>query len=128
MTGQVHHEVALLSVPVRAPGQPAFALEFVIDTGFTGYLTLPVAAVGALGLDFLRRMPANLADDTTINVSVYALLIVWHGQEREVEVLATGRRPLLGTRLLQDARLSADWTRGGLVEVVPLTQESAGNA
>lgn len=63
MTGQVQNDNLILPVPVRVPGQPPLTLEFVIDTGFTGYLTLPEAAVNALGLDFLRRIPANLADD-----------------------------------------------------------------
>lgn len=126
MTGHVHENNAFLTVPVLAPGQPPLSLEFVIDTGFTGFLTLPEAAAVALGLDFLRRMPANLADDSTINLSVYALTIVWNGDVREVEVLATGRRPLLGTLLLRETCLSANWTSGGLVEVVPLSQEDAG--
>lgn len=128
MTGHVHENNALLTVPVLAPGQPPLALEFVIDTGFTGFLTLPEAAAVALGLDFLRRMPANLADDSTINVSVYALSIVWNENVREVEVLATGRRPLLGTLLLQETQLSVQWAPGGPVQVAPLMPKTQANA
>lgn len=118
--GQVSGHMALLSVRVLPPGQPALEIEFVIDSGFIGYLTLPPAAVAALRLPFLRRMPANLADDSTINLSVYALTIVWCDEEREVEVLATGRRPLLGTLLLDGTDQHTQWTDGGLVRVVPL--------
>lgn len=128
MTAQVQNDNLLLPVPVRVPGQPPLSLEFVIDTGFTGFLTLPEAAVNARGLDFLRRMPANLADDSTINLSVYALTIVWNGDVREVEVLATGRRPLLGTLLLQETQFSVHWTPDGPVEVVPLMPKTQSNA
>ncbi len=33
---------AIAPVIFRLPGQPDFFLDFVIDTGFNGYLTLPV--------------------------------------------------------------------------------------
>lgn len=33
---------ALLPVTFRIDGQPGLAIEFVVDTGFTGFLTLPV--------------------------------------------------------------------------------------
>ncbi len=65
-------------------------------------------------------MPANLADDSTINLSVYAPSIFWDQREREVEVLATGRRPLLGTLLLAGMDQRAQWADGGLVRVEPL--------
>jgi len=41
--------------------------------------------------------------------------IIWHGVEREVIVLAMGRRPLMGTALIEDYHLSVDFCEGGSV-------------
>lgn len=73
-----------------------------------------------LHLPFLRRIPANLADDSTIRVTVHATTILWDGGEREVEVLATGARPLLGTLLLDGFGLNVQFAEGGLVSIEPL--------
>ena len=81
--------------------------------------------MAALRLPFLRRMPANLADDGTINLSVYALTILWCDEDREVEVLATGRRPLLGTLLLDGTDQHTQWTDGGLVRIAHCERASS---
>lgn len=51
---------------------------------------------------------------------VYGATILWHGEEREVRVLATGKRPLLGTALLEGSELVAQFAETGLVTVEPL--------
>jgi clan AA aspartic protease len=117
MNGPVFEHHALLNIPFRLPHQPDIEIEFAIDTGFIGYLTLPLAAIQALHLPFIRRMPANLADDSTIMGSVHAAHILWRGEEREIEVLATGKRPLLGTLLLHDHQLNVQFADGGLVTI-----------
>lgn len=52
MTGSVVDLHAVLPVTLRLPGRGDLAIDFVIDTGFTGFLTLPVAAIETLGLPF----------------------------------------------------------------------------
>jgi clan AA aspartic protease len=99
IAGQVDGREPRVTVTLLNGGQ-ALAIEFVVDTGFNGYLTLPPAAVTALGLPFLYHIFANFADDRSEQVAVHEARIRWHEAEREVEVLATGRRPLLGTLLL----------------------------
>jgi clan AA aspartic protease len=101
-------------------GRPDLSIEFVVDTGFAGYLTLPTPAVSALNLPLLRAIPANMADDRNVMVFVHAATIVWNGGERDVEVLAVGRRPLLGTSLLDGHDLGIQFTDGGLVSIDPL--------
>lgn len=66
---------------------------------------------------FIRRMPVNLADDTTIFLSVHVATILWNGKERDIEVLATGRRPLLGTLLLEGHELNALFVDNGSVTI-----------
>ena len=120
MNGRVTANHALLTIVLRFPQRPDLALEFVVDTGFVGYLTLPPNAIATLRLPFLRRIAANLADDSTIHVSVHAVTIVWDGGEREIELLATGSRPLLGTLLLDGHELTVRFIEGGMVSVESL--------
>jgi len=100
--------------------QPDVQIVFVVDTGFAGFLTLPPPAVAALGLPFLHDLAANLADDTSIRVDVHSAMILWDGEEREVPVLALGRRPLLGTSLLDGNEAIIQFADGGMLTVEPL--------
>jgi clan AA aspartic protease len=120
INGHVVARRALVIVPLRIPNQPEVEVACVIDTGFSGFLTLPPAIVATLNLPFLRRISANLADGSRIFLSVYIATIVWDGTPRDVEVLATGRQPLLGTLLLDGYQLTADFEDGGTVTSDPL--------
>ncbi|WP_292825949.1 hypothetical protein [Nostoc sp. JL33] len=48
---------------------------------------------------------------------VHQANIIWNGEEREVNVLATGKRPLLGTGLLDEHELVIQFIEGGLVTI-----------
>jgi clan AA aspartic protease len=90
-------------------------IKCVVDTGFEGFLTLPPAAVAQLQLPYLTNLNANLADNSSIQTDVYLATVLWHGMERNVSVLAMGRRPLIGTGLLRDYHLGIDFRDGGTV-------------
>lgn len=49
--------------------------------------------------------------------NVYLATILWNGVEKDVAVLGMGRRPLIGTALLEDYHLSIDFCDGGKVIV-----------
>jgi clan AA aspartic protease len=115
----VGHE-AQVGVTVRRADQPDIEITFVVDTGFEGALSLPPAAITALGLPYFTQLNANLADDSRVRTDVFATTIVWNGAEVDVAVLAIGRRPLLGTVLLLDKRLCVDFEGGGLVSIEDL--------
>jgi len=120
MTGSVQDFHALVSITIRRPLQPDIAIEFVVDTGFAGFLTLPFAAVQALGLPYKYDTPANLADDSVVQLPVYGANIVWKSTEREVRVLAMGKRPLLGMALLSGNELVVQCRDSGLVTIEDL--------
>lgn len=82
ITGSVSGRQATVSIPFRVPDHPNIEIEFVVNTGFIGFLT-----------------------------------ILWHGQERDVEVLAMGLRPLLGTALLEGNEMNVQFADGGLVTI-----------
>lgn len=122
MQGMTQRRRATLPITFRLPGQPDLALEFVIDTGFTEYLTLPAAAVAAMRLPFVRATDANLADGSTVTMNTHRATILWEGSERQVSVLATGRRPLLGTALLDDHDLYVRFQEGGPLTVTAIDE------
>ena len=47
-------------------------IETIVDTGFTGFFTLAIAAVSALALPFLNYFDARLADGSHVRLEVYA--------------------------------------------------------
>jgi clan AA aspartic protease len=115
--GRTERLHALLPVRFRLENRPDVTIEFIVDTGFTGSLSLPAGAISALGLPYLEEISANLANDADIALDVHAATIHWNETEQDVRVLATGRRPLLGTALLAGHELTARFVNGGAVTV-----------
>ena len=117
MIGRVVALHILLPVPFRLLDQIGVSIEFVVDTGFTGDLTIPLVVVEKLKLEYIESISANLATDDEVELPVYAATIMWEGVDREVRVLATGKRPLLGTALLKGYELLAQFTDNGLATI-----------
>jgi clan AA aspartic protease len=116
MRGTVVGLQARIEVTFRFANRPDLQIEFVLDTGFEGALTLPPPAVAALGLLPYSKLSAKLADGSSVNVDAHTAVIVWDGQEIQVVILAMSGRPLLGTALLSGHNLNVDFVdRGALV-------------
>ena len=120
ISGIVTDRHATVTLTFLLPNGSTLPIEFVIDTGFTGDLCLPQEAVSLLRLPFIYDLPANLADNSEVLLPVHEAVVIWNGEEREVRVLATGRRPLLGTALLEEHELVVQFTEGGLVTIEEL--------
>ncbi len=119
-SGKVSRRQAGLPVTIQLLSQPGIVLEFVVDTGFTGELTLPQAAVAAMQLPFLYDQRSVLADGSTIYIPVHQATVIWDHAKHLVRVLATGRRPLIGTELLDEQELRVRFREGDLVSVEDL--------
>ena len=116
-SGVVRDSQACVNVVFHLPGSPDFAIECVVDTGFAGALTLPPEVIQRLQLPFFQEIDANLANDANVKTSVHVATVLWDEQEIEVAVLAMGRRPLLGTALIEGKRLYAEFVEGGVVTI-----------
>jgi clan AA aspartic protease len=117
ISGIVTDRHAIIALTFLLPSGSTFPIEFVVDTGFTDYLCLPPEAVTLLGLPFMYDLPVNLANNSEVLLGVHEAVVFWNGAEREIRVLATGRRPLLGTALLDEHELVIQFTEGGLVTI-----------
>ena len=92
---------AIIRLVVTGPTGQQQDTEAIIDTGFTGFLTLPPARVAALELSWRSRQPGILADGSVDIFDVYVASVMWDGQPRNVEVEAADTEPLVGMSLLE---------------------------
>ncbi|MBC8876979.1 MAG: clan AA aspartic protease [Planctomycetes bacterium] len=106
--------VPLVVVGTRSRRQQ---VEAVIDTGFTGYLTLPPSIIATLQLTWLGREQGILADGSVDNFDVYRGAVIWDGQPRAIEVEAVNAEPLVGMTLLERHSLRIDVVSGGTVSI-----------
>ena len=106
-------------IPIEVAGQDrVFRREEAdIDTGFTGWMTLPESIIRELGLTNYGRRPIVLADNERRRSYLYRVWLVWHGVIRSVQVLQIEGRPLIGMSLLADCRLTVEAWEGGAVVI-----------
>jgi clan AA aspartic protease len=95
-------------------------VDTVIDTGFSGFLTLPFDIISALGLTWEGRDVATLGDGTSCTFEVYIAIVIWDGQYREIYVNESETIPLIGMRLLRGYDLRIQTIEGGMVTIQAL--------
>jgi clan AA aspartic protease len=95
-------------------------VDAIIDTGFTGYLTLPLAAIHSLNLQLYSREEGMLGDGSRCIFDVYVGLVIWDGEYRYIDINAAETDPLVGMSLLYDYRLQIDVVEGGIVTIQAL--------
>ena len=105
-------------LPVELPAEDGMLeIEFVLDTGFEGNLTLPAAIVRELDAPNRGSQFRLLADGSSVECAINYLDIDWNGESRRVEILVLETNPLLGTLLLDGCHLDIEMTEGGEVIV-----------
>lgn len=93
----------------------SLVLSAIVDTGFSGDICIPIDIAVGLGLELVRRTKVELADGSSRSELLFAGLVRFVGEERDVEILVTDRDdPLVGVGLLAGCRLAIDFTRGTL--------------
>ena len=110
---------AVVTLTLRGPAGQAQDIEAVLDTGYSGFLTLPNTVVTELGLPFAYIGRALLANDDEVTFDVYDVSVLWDGRPRHIKADATGSTPLVGMLLLDNHRLVMDVVRGGRVTIRP---------
>lgn len=103
---------AVVTLPLQGPDGRMRDIQAVIDTGYTGTLTLPTAVVADLGLSFSHMGWAFLANDDVVSFDVHDVTVLWDGQPRHIKADATGSTPLVGMSLLDGHDVNI-WVRNG---------------
>jgi clan AA aspartic protease len=121
ITGVVNtNQEAIIQLVVLEPQGHQQEVEAIIDTGFTGFLTLPPALIDSLGLSWLSRQPGILADGSVDIFDVYAATVLWDGHPRVIAVEAADTDPLVGMSLMARHSLRIDILSGGVVTISAL--------
>ena len=106
---------AIVTLSLRGPAGQIQDIEAVVDTGYSGFLTLPTMVVTELGLPFAYVGRALLANDDEVSFDVHDVTVLWDGQPRHIKADATGSTPLVGMLLLDSHDLSIRVRDGGNV-------------
>ncbi len=114
-------------VRVRIGGRVGRAVEIeaLVDTGFNGELTLPLATIEAPELEWLRSGRALLADGSDVRFDSYEATIDWDGAMRPITVDTADTEPLVGMALLDGYEVTIQAVVGGTVTITALATASA---
>ena len=117
LTGVVRAREARIRLRVRGPFGQEREIEAVVDTGFTGLLTLPPELVTDLGLSWHSVGEAVLADGSKSSFDVYQAKVLWDGKARRVVVSELDCVPLVGMGLLRGYNLNVQVRPRGKVTI-----------
>jgi clan AA aspartic protease len=95
-------------------------IDTVIDTGFSGFLSLPSAIITTLDLPWSASDIVTLGDGSETLFDLYTATVIWDGQYREIYIAESETEPLLGMALLYGYRLQVDTIEGGSVKIEAL--------
>jgi clan AA aspartic protease len=95
-------------------------IDTVIDTGFSGFLSLPSAIITTLNLPWSASDIVTLGDGSETLFDLYTATVIWDGQYREIYIAESETEPLLGMALLYGYRLQVDTIEGGSVKIEAL--------
>jgi clan AA aspartic protease len=111
------HREAIVRLVVIGPQGRKREIEAVLDTGYTGSLTLPAAVVSDLDLPFRGRGSAVLGDGSESEFDIHQATLSWAGQRRLAAIDVAETDPLLGMGLLLGNELMVQVIAGGPVTV-----------
>ena len=122
ITGQVTVDrEAVIQLDVFGSEQKREIVDFVIDTGFNGYLILPGELIERLNLQSAGKRRATLGDGNTVLLDVCIATVLWFNERREVLALRADGGPLIDMSLLHGNRLNMEVLNGGEVTIESVT-------
>jgi clan AA aspartic protease len=111
---------AIIPVVVGNGDAPKKMIETVIDTGFTGFLSLPLSMIESMGLPWIFSDSVTLGDGSEVIFEMYRATVIWDGQFQVVDVAASEAEPLMGMSLLYGFKLQVEAVEGGTVTIEAL--------
>jgi clan AA aspartic protease len=108
---------AMLPIVLGYGNAPKQMVEALIDTGFSGFLSLPLSMIESLGLPWIFSDSVMLGDGSEVIFQMYQATVIWDGQFKVVDVAASESEPLLGMSLLYGFKLQVEAVERGIVTV-----------
>ena len=115
---------AIISVAVGDSNAPKQMVDSVIDTGFTGFLSLPLSIITTLGLPWHFRDVGTLGDGSEVIFAMYRTTVIWDGHLQVIDVAASEADPLVGMSLLYGFKLQIEAVEEGTVVIENLRKIS----
>ena len=118
ITGKVKSSLqGTITLELKGDEGQSEVIEALVDTGYNGYLTLPLAILQRLNAPFYNSGFATLADGSRIPVNSYLVRVVWDGTEKIVTADEAEGIPLIGMELMLDYVVTVEAWNGGQVTV-----------
>ena len=116
---------AWVSIEVMGPDGRFETIDFILDTGFTGSLTLTPEIIGKLGLVWADTIEVTLAGGGQEWWDSWIGQVIWHQGVIPTQVLQSNGTPLLGMELLEDSQLTVQVQEAGEVVIEELQRPDA---
>ncbi len=113
---------AIIRIAVGHGKGPKQMVDAVIDTGFTGFLSLPPSIITSLNLPWSFRDYGILGDGSEVIFDMYTATVIWDGQNKLVDVAASEADPLVGMSLLYGFKIQIEAVEGGTVTIESLNK------
>jgi predicted aspartyl protease len=77
---------AIVRIVVGNLDKQRVAVDAIIDTGYTGFLTLPPSTIAELNLPWRGSEEGILGDGSTQRFDVYSATVIWDGGFRTIKI------------------------------------------
>ena len=111
---------AVVPVPVLNRNGQFQTVEFVVDTGFDGFLALPATVIQRLGLERYGSTRVTFANGQQELCNTWHCRILWHDQPRDIVIFESRGEILLGMALLEGSQLNIQVRTDGAVVIEEL--------
>jgi clan AA aspartic protease len=117
ITGIVRDLEPIIPLSVCDAAGKVYTQDAIIDTGFDGWLSLPLDLIQLLNLNWKRRGRAILGDGSECVFNVYEAVIIWDGDLLTIPIDEADSEPLVGMSLMEGYQLTMQIFEGGIVEL-----------
>ncbi|MDP6355829.1 MAG: clan AA aspartic protease [Planctomycetota bacterium] len=108
---------AVVELTLVGPQNQPINVNAIIDTGFNGFLTLPLAQVRNLECEHIAKAEATLADGSTDAFELFLAEVIWDGRKRVVEADSSEGELLIGMAMMRGHDLSIRITDQGEAKI-----------
>ena len=121
IVGRVNRREPIIPLIIREGGGHNLKIEAVVDTGHTGWLTLPPQLIAQLDLPWHSFGQGTLAHGSLVHYDVYLAKVHWNGRVRSVRVSELAAAPLVGMSLLRGSEFRMQTRSRGKLTINPLS-------
>ena len=107
----------MVSVEFKGTQERWISVDALLDSGFTGAVSLPIRMVENLQLKWSGKHWVTLGDASEVPVDLYEGFVDFADRQYRCAVLATGDVPTVGMHLIQGFKVCFESVEGGDIEI-----------